>query len=77
MAVPAEPVKAIEPAGRKAERTVSAKPVESAKPQERSEEKQSLIDRQTLIIENAILKERIASLNAEIEKLRAALTSLM
>ena len=68
------------PAERKAERTVSAKPAGSAKLPERSEaltDRQSLIDRQTLIIENAILKERIASLNAEIEKLRAALTSLM
>ena len=61
----------------------------SAEPVERSEGKQALtdrktmtdehvlIDRQSLIIENAILKERITLLNAEIEKLRAALTSLM
>ena len=79
-AVPTEPVKVIEPAERKAERTVSAKPAGSAQPvgsaklPERSE---ALIDRQSLIIENAILKERISALNAEIEKLRAALTSLM
>ena len=52
-------------------------------PAERSKEKQMMIDRQTqrdeqsLIVENAILKERIALLNGEIEKLRTALTSLM
>ena len=51
-------------------------------PAERSKEKQMMIDRQTqrnvsLIIENAILKERRALLNGEIEKLRTALTSLM
>ena len=44
-------------------------------------EKQIPSDKQTqtdgLIIENAILKERIALLNREIEKLRTALTSLM
>ena len=67
----------------------SAEPRGSAEPAERSEGKQALtdrktmtdehvlIDRQSLIIENAILKERITLLNAEIEKLRAALTSLM
>ena len=44
---------------------------------ERSNDEQILTDRQALIIENAILKERIALLNAEIEKLWAALTSLM
>ena len=78
--VAAVPVKAIEPAERKAERTVSAKPTGSAQSAERSEaltDRQSLIDKQGLIIENAILKERILALNAEIEKLRAALTSLM
>ena len=40
---------------------------------EKSEEKPT----DGLIIENAILKERIALLNKEIEKLRTALTSLM
>ena len=65
---PIELVIADKPAGRKAERTVSAKV------QERSDEKQT---EQSLIIENAILKERIALLNREIEKLRAALTNLM
>ena len=73
-AVLTEPAKVIEPAERKAERTVSAKPTGSAQSAERSE---ALTDRQSLIIENAILKERISALNAEIEKLRAALTSLM
>ena len=68
---PIEPIiadKPVKPIGRKAERTVSAKV------QERSDEKQT---EQSLIIENAILKERIALLNREIEKLRAALTNLM
>lgn len=72
-----KPSRADKPAGRKAERTVPAKPVGSAKPREKSEEKRELNDRQSLIIENAILKERISALNAEIEKLRAALMSLM
>lgn len=66
--VPVETVKADKPLKvpeRKAEKAVSAKIPE------RSEEKQPLV------IENAILKERISALNAEIEKLRSALTSLM
>ena len=93
--VAAEAEKAVEPAVRMSERTVSAdvqgaaEVQGSAEPVERSEGKQALtdrktmtdehvlIDRQSLIIENAILKERITLLNAEIEKLRAALTSLM
>ena len=56
-----EPVKAIEP----------DKPVKSTgrKAAEKSTD--------GLIIENAILKERIALLNKEIEKLRTALASLM
>ena len=44
---------------------------------EKTAEKQSQRDEQSLIVENAILKERIALLNGEIEKLRTALTSLM
>ena len=70
--VSTEPIKAIELViadkltGRKAEKTA-----------EKSKEKQTQRDGQSLIVENAILKERIALLNAEIEKLRAALTSLM
>ena len=64
---PIELVIADKPAGRKTE---TAK-VSTDKVSERSDEKQPLI------VENAILKERIALLNAEIEKLRAALTSLM
>ena len=81
--VAAEAVKAVEPAVRMSERTVSVKELGSAKLPERSERKQAqtdewaLTDEQSLIIENAILKERITLLNAEIEKLRAALTSLM
>ena len=75
--VTAEPIKAIEPAKtNKPAKLVERKTV-SAKPQEIREEKQVLVDRQALIIENAVLKERISALNAEIEKLRAALTSLM
>ena len=85
----AEAVKAVEPAVRMSERTVSVKELVSAKLLERSERKQALtdrktltdehvlIDRQSLSIENAILKERVSALKAEIEKLRAALTSLM
>ena len=79
-AVPTEPSRTDKPAERKAERTVSAKPTGSAKPAgsaKLAERSEALTDRQTLIIENAILKERISALNAEIEKLRAALTSLM
>ncbi len=34
-------------------------------------------DRQAIVIENAILKERISSLQSEIEKLRAAINSLL
>ena len=60
---PVESIEPLKPAGRK--KNVSAEVPE------RSDEKQSLI------VENAILKERIALLNAEIEKLRTALTSLM
>ena len=70
----AEPVKTdklARPSGRKAEKTVSAKVPE------KSEGNRALTDGQMLMIENAILKERISALNAEIEKLRAALTSLM
>ena len=75
--VPTEPIKAIElviadkSTVCKTERTVSGKVAE------KSEEKQTQRDEQSLIVENAILKERIALLNAEIEKLRAALMSLM
>ena len=61
--VPAESVKAIE-------LVIADKPVES---NGRKTEKQT----DGLIIENSILKERIALLNKEIEKLRTALTSLM
>ena len=59
--VSTEPTKAIEP----------DKPVEPTG--RKAEEKPT----DGLIIENAILKERIALLNKEIEKLRTALTSLM
>ena len=81
--VAAEAVKAVEPAVRMSERTVSVKELGSAKLPERSERKQAqtderaLTDEQSLIVENAILKERVSALKAEIEKLRAALTSLM
>ena len=64
----AESIKAIEPTKNK---TVHAKL------QEKSDEKQELTDKQALIIENAILRERISALNSEIEKLRAAIMSLM
>ena len=59
--MPAESVKAIEP----------DKPVKQTG--RKTEEKPT----DGLVIENAILKERIALLNKEIEKLRTALTSLM
>ena len=71
VAVPTEPVKTVEPIRPVGRKTVSAKPQGSAEPPKRSE------NEQVLIIENAILKERVAAQNAEIEKLRAALTSLM
>ena len=62
--VPTEPTKAIEP----------DKPVKrTGRKAEKSEGEQT----DGLIIENAILKERIALQNKEIEKLRTALTSLM
>ena len=66
--VPTEPIKVIESiiADKPAERKI-----------EKTAEKQSQRDEQSLIVENAILKERIALLNGEIEKLRTALTSLM
>ena len=53
--------------------TESVKVIEPIKPTGRKAETQT----DGLIIENAILKERIALLNEEIEKLRTALTSLM
>ena len=53
--------------------TESVKVIEPVKPTGRKAEKQT----DGLIIENAILKERIALLNEEIERLRTALTSLM
>ena len=71
--VPTEPTKAIE-------LVIADKPDKPTRRKaEKSEEKQTLVEKQTdgLIIENAILKERIALLNKEIEKLRTALTSLM
>ena len=71
--VPAESVKAIE-------LVIADKPIEpTGRKAEKSEEKQTLVEKPTdgLMIENAILKERIALLNKEIEKLRTALTSLM
>ena len=61
--VSTEPTKAIE-------LVIADKPIE---PTGRKVEKQT----DGLIIENAILKERIALLNKEIEKLRTALTSLI
>ena len=70
--IPIEPITSIEliktnkPSD--AEKAVSA---ESANSQEQSDE------RQALIIENAILKERVSSLQSEIEKLRAAINSLL
>ena len=64
--VSTEPTKAIE-------LVIADKPVKTTG--RKAEEKQTQIDE--LIIENAILKERIALLNKEIEKLRTALTSLM
>lgn len=70
--MPIEPVKPVEPVKiskpSEAEKAVSA---ESLKSPEQSDE------RQVLIIENAILKERISSLQSEIEKLRAAINSLL
>ena len=71
--VPTEPTKAIE-------LVIADKPVKRiGRKAEKSEEKQTLVEKPTdgLMIENAILKERIALLNKEIEKLRTALTSLM
>ena len=62
--VSTEPTKAIE-------LVIADKPVKSTG--RKAEEKPT----DGLIIENAILKERIALLNKEIEKLRTALTSLM
>ena len=53
------------------ELVIADKPVKATG--RKAEEKQT----DGLIIENAILKERIALLNKEIEKLRTALTSLM
>ena len=75
---PIEPVKAIEP-----DKPVKPTRCKAEKSEEKriQTEKQIPSDKQTqtdgLIIENAILKERIALLNREIEKLQAALTSLM
>ena len=60
--------------------TVSVKAIESViadKPVKSTGRKAEEKPTDGLIIENAILKERIALLNKEIEKLRTALTSLM
>ena len=66
---PTEPIKATES-------IIANKPVKpTGRKAEKSEEKRTQTD--GLNIENAILKERIALLNKEIEKLRTALTSLM
>lgn len=69
LTAPVEPVKADKPLKKIPER--KAEKAVPAKPSERSGENQALV------VENAILKERISALNAEIEKLRSALTSLM
>ena len=66
--VPKELAKDTPPSQTFAQKTDKATPTKSP---EKNDEKQALI------IENAVLKERISALNAEIEKLRAALTSLM
>ena len=55
------------------EPTKAIEPDKPVKPTGHKAEKQT----DGLIVENAILKERIALLNKEIEKLQAALTSLM
>ena len=75
-----EPVKAVKPAkpaGRRAERTVSDEPLERSEGKQALTDRKTMTDEQSLIVENAILKERVSALKAEIEKLRAALTSLM
>ena len=75
-----EPVKSVEPTeakkttepkvpkAPKAQKTVSINALKSSEQRDET---------QALIIENAILKEKISTLTAEIEKLKAAMTSLM
>ena len=72
-----EPVKSVEPIEvkkipepqvPKAQKTVSINVLKSSEQRDET---------QALIIENAILKEKISTLTVEIEKLKAAMTSLM
>ena len=75
-----EPVKSVEPT--EAKKTTEPKVPKAPKAQKtvyinalNSSEQRD--ETQTLLIENAILKEKISTLTAEIEKLKVAMTSLM
>ena len=65
---PTEAKKTPEPKAQKAQKTVSINALKSSEQRD---------EHQALIIENAILKEKISTLTAEIEKLKSAMTSLM
>lgn len=65
---PTEAKKTPEPKVPKAQKTVSINTLKSSGQRD---------ENQALLIENAILKEKISTLTAEIEKLKSAMTSLM